>query len=107
MNMKSWWSEVPESSRSKLTFYNHPVSAEEFENVLNKSVKQSDYVVVKLDIDTPAVEMEILDVVDRHAHLIDEFFFELHFWFDGLDFGWNLQRNTPGLANVTTAVQTM
>ena len=47
--------------------------------------------VVKLDIDTPAIEQTIIAVLAQRpdlAALIDELFFEYHFDFDGLDFGW-------------------
>ena len=50
-----------------------------------------DFVVVKVDIDTPAAELTIMEAIaDRPeiAALIDEIFFEYHFWFDGLEFGW-------------------
>ena len=107
MNLQKWWREVPRETQPKLTFHNSPVSPGEFEKVLLDSVTRKDYVVIKLDIDTPDVEIRILDVVERHAHLVDELFFEYHFWLDGLDFGWGLKRKTPGIANVTTALHTM
>lgn len=56
-----------------------------------------DFVVVKVDIDTPAAELTIMEAIaDRPeiAALVDELFFEYHFDFDGLDFGWHIRR--PG-----------
>ena len=53
--------------------------------------KPEDFVVVKLDIDTPAIEQTIIAVLAQRpdlAALIDELFFEYHFDFDGFDFGW-------------------
>ena len=43
-------------------------------------------VAVKIDIDTPFAEFTIMvTIADRPeiAALIDEIFFEYHFWFDG------------------------
>jgi hypothetical protein len=44
--------------------------------------KPNDYVVVKLDIDKPLLEMalmkQLLDDGNQARHLIDEFFFEKH-----------------------------
>ena len=65
-----------------------------------------DFVVVKLDIDTPAIEQTIIAVLSQRpdlAALVDELFFEYHFDFDGLDFGWDL--NVQG--DVDTALGTM
>ena len=47
--------------------------------------------VVKIDIDTPAVELAIVEAIAERpeiAALIDELYFEYHFYFDGKDFGW-------------------
>ena len=63
--------------------------------------------VVKLDIDTPAIEQTIIAVLAQRpdlAALIDELFFEYqHFDFDGLDFGWG----TIVQGAVDTAIGTM
>ena len=57
-----------------------------------------DFVVVKVDIDTPAAELTIMEAIaDRPeiAALVDEIFFEYHFWFDGMvGPGWLIRR--PG-----------
>ena len=48
-------------------------------------------VAVKVDIDTPFAELAIVEAIaDRPdiAARVDELFFEYHFDFDGLDFGW-------------------
>ena len=68
--------------------------------------KAGDFVVVKLDIDTPAIEQTIIAVLAQRpdlAALIDELFFEYHFYYDGLDFGWG--DNVQG--DVDTAIGTM
>ena len=47
--------------------------------------------VVKIDIDTPAVELAIVEAIAERpeiAALIDELYFEYHFYFDGMGFGW-------------------
>jgi hypothetical protein len=109
MDAKKWWRRVSNETRKKLTFNNHPVTPREFEATLVRSTRPEDYVVVKLDIDTPFAENEIIDLVEKHAHLVDEFFYEYHFWFDGLDFGWgkNAYRRLRTTHNVTTAVRRM
>ena len=48
-------------------------------------------VAVKVDIDTPFAELTIVEAIaDRPdiAARVDELFFEYHFNYDGLDFGW-------------------
>ena len=65
-----------------------------------------DFVVVKVDIDTPAAELTIMEAIaDRPeiAALVDEIFFEYHFWIDGMSFGWG--DNVVG--DVDTAVALM
>ena len=107
MDLTRWWRYVPNATRKKLTFYNHPVSPSEFESTLVASTRPQDYVVVKLDIDTPHVETAILDIVEKHAHLVDELFHEYHFWFDGLNFGWGKNAHLRATHNVATAVRRM
>ena len=63
--------------------------------------------VVKLDIDNIKVEMTIIDVVMKHSHLVDELFFEYHYYFDGIDFGWGEQKNIKDIHNAWTAVNLM
>lgn len=74
-----------------------------------------DFVVVKVDIDTPAAELTIMEAIaDRPeiAALVDELFFEYHFHFDGMNFGWNepgpgaVNYEVPG-SDVDTAVGLM
>ena len=63
-------------------------------------------VAVKVDIDTPFAELAIVEAIaDRPdiAARVDELFFEYHFNYDGLDFGWGA--NTQG--DVDTAVGLM
>jgi|TARA_B100000530_G_scaffold274707_1_gene187593 hypothetical protein len=67
-----------------------------------------DFVVVKVDIDTPAAELTIMEAIaDRPeiAALVDEIFFEYHFYFDGMDFGWGSRAAYE--ADVDTAVGLM
>ena len=68
-----------------------------------------DFVVVKVDIDTPAAELTIMEAIaDRPeiAALVDELFFEYHFYFDGHDFGWGPQ-DAAALADVDDALLLM
>jgi hypothetical protein len=90
-----YWAQVPHRIHPFLHFYNIPVQSshkqplgsEEFtiEKFLRVLVKPQDFVSVKLDIDRSSIEMPIvLNILRRDKrsgfrHLIDEFFFELHF----------------------------
>lgn len=79
--MKSWYSRVPPSNRANITFINKPVDASDSSalGVLRRTARPEDFVVFKLDIDTPKVEQQILDVLlsdDATLGLIDEFFVE-------------------------------
>tara|TARA_B100000780_G_scaffold253311_1_gene200866 strand:- start:101 stop:457 length:357 start_codon:yes stop_codon:yes gene_type:complete len=105
--------------RAKTRFFEVPVTEGEldealagkpnpasFLQMLAVACKPEDFVVVKLDIDTPAIEQTIIAVLAQRpdlAALIDELFFEYHFYFDGLDFGW--KNVTQG--DVDTAIGTM
>jgi hypothetical protein len=86
--MPHWWSAVPPNMSHKITFKNIPVTASEFRKVLHKTARSQDFVIVKLDVDNTKVELEIIDVI-RKSGLVDELFFEYHYYFDGMDFGWN------------------
>ena len=114
-----WWGSAPASLRAKTRFFEVPVVEGEldealagkpnpssFLQMLASTSRPEDFVVVKLDIDTPAIEQTIIAVLSQRpdlAALIDELFFEYHFYFDGKDFGWG--ENVQG--DVDTALGTM
>lgn len=94
-----FWEKVPPIWRPYYHFYNTPVSSNSTHgNSLIRFVQQlateDDFVSLKIDIDTPPVEVAIaLNILrDRDvAKLIDEFFFELHFRCEILQYyGWGL-----------------
>ena len=67
----------------------HPANS--FLGVLEAAAVPDDFVAVKVDIDTMGVELTIVEALAERpelAALVDELFFEYHFHFDGLDFGW-------------------
>ena len=67
-------------------------------------------VAVKVDIDTPFAELAIVEAIaDRPdiAARVDELFFEYHFNYDGLDFGWKCHRAGRCQGDVDTAVGLM
>ena len=142
MDTKEWWKPVPASVRSRLTFYNIPISEEEEVDVEKKeeaaaagsraralgsargaeptttwaerdgtfsahllsAVSPEDFVAVKLDIDHRKTEAAIADAIRRRpevASRVDEFFFEYHFAFDDLDFGWHSGKGMPGAVDET------
>ena len=50
-----------------------------------------DFVVVKVDIDTSAIELALVEAIAERpevAALVDELYFEYHFYYDGMNFGW-------------------
>ncbi|CAE7509959.1 unnamed protein product [Symbiodinium natans] len=104
MNPNEWWSPLPDNIRERTRFYNIPVNetscqmstkglfAERgsFLHMLPYAAKPEDFVVVKLDIDG-GPELAIMEALIRFpelSSLVDEIFFEYHFWFDGGNFGW-------------------
>lgn len=87
---ESWWRRVPLRMREKIRFYNMPVDESTFLRFLNATAQPDDFVVLKVDVDG-GPELEIVRAVAERpelARLVDEIFFEHHFWFDGKDFGW-------------------
>jgi hypothetical protein len=101
---------------------NQPVSSHHNDSgSVLRAIKQiaweQDFVSVKLDIDTPEIEIPIfLDILhnDVYSDLIDEFFFELHFQCEFLMFcawGRNIPAEVHGFkmerSNVMKAFQTL
>lgn len=89
----AFWKAVPATLLGRVHFYNTPVQAEQFLELLATIVKPEDYVIIKLDLEGHKNHQELPIVHalrDRKefAHLVDELFFEAHFYFDGLNFGW-------------------
>ena len=103
---RNWWARVPETLKERIVFANEGVNATVFEAAL-LTVAPHEYVVVKLDIDNTRLEMSIIDVVIKHARLVDELFFEYHYYFDGLNFGWGSLANIRHTHNAWTAVNLM
>lgn len=103
-----WWRDVPVDVRSKLDFYNVPIDEtpnahadprdnSSFLRKLSVVAKPEDFVVLKVDIDG-GPELAIVEAIAASsslASLVDEIFFEYHFWFDGMiGPGWQIRR--PG-----------
>lgn len=82
-----YWKAVPPRIAPIVHFYNAPISADNssthsISRIIRELVHQNDFVSVKLDIDTPDVELPIAQELFRDSSLhslVDEFFFELHF----------------------------
>lgn len=87
-----YWDSVPAHMRSKLHFFNVPVEQEPTANpghsvinVLKASVRADDFVVMKVDVDNAAVEQSVVQTIATDptvAALIDELFFEHHFFYE-------------------------
>jgi hypothetical protein len=115
-----WWDDAGPEIRHKVRFFEVPVMEGElhdaiagtrnrnsFLQMLKIVAKPDDFVVVKLDIDTPAIEQTIIGTITQQpdlAALIDELFFEYHFHFDDLNFGWG---PLPESISVDAALATM
>ena len=80
---------------------------------LQEVARPEDFVVVKEDIEGQkgAPEAFIVEAIANRpeiAALVDEIFFEDHFWFDGLDFGWgNLTGSRDRVGDVDDALRLM
>ena len=108
LTMKDFLGEIPARVRAKVHYYedfvdegslkqaeeplsdpNHPVNS--FLEILESVVKPDDFVAVKVDIDTPNVELTIMEAIAERpkiAALIDELYYEYHYYIDGMNFGW-------------------
>eukprot|EP00966_Prymnesium_polylepis_P270716 6254178-Prymnesium_polylepis.1 len=78
-----WWADVPSWMRRKLTFFNEPTTAAGFFSFLRRTAHPADTVVVKVDIDHPLLENSIVEAIASTpdlAALVDELFFEYHFY---------------------------
>lgn len=85
-NPQRQWDFVPPEIKRKMSWYNIPLNASigHADNpftFIKALTKVEDYVVFKLDIDTPAVEVALIQQLMDDAELlalIDEFYFEHH-----------------------------
>lgn len=90
------FSELPKELWHKYQFFNWPASSNSSDassplHILKKIARPEDFVVLKLDIDKPDVEMEIIQelIKDRQLiELVDEFFFEYHVLFAPMNKDW-------------------
>lgn len=81
-----YWIGMPVEVRGRVHLYNMPASAVEDDvdnpwSVVLSMTEPEDYVVVKLDVDTPSVEMPLVDQLLRDPKLsarVDDFYFEHH-----------------------------
>ncbi len=104
--IKHWWESVPTDIKMKIKFYNTPVSVSELTESF-KYVSQSDYVIIKLDIDNTEVEMQLIQVIIDHSIFVDELFFEYHYYMDGMNFGWGNLTKYMHIHNATSAISLM
>ena len=82
-NPLAWMERVPHADRHMVHFYNEFVNSTDDSalGVLKRTARPDDFVVFKLDIDSPATEEEILQRLLAEPELrslIDEFIFEYH-----------------------------
>jgi hypothetical protein len=122
----SWWKNAPLKMRAKLHFINAPIEElpstqapqwsghrASFLALLNETASPDDFVAIKVDIEGQAggPELPIVRAIAEQpelTRLVDEIFFEYHYYFDGIDFGWG--PNIKALKehqNVDAALQLM
>ena len=95
----TFWQQLPADLIGRFTFINVGVETTGKFNpwsVLKNIAKPNDYVIVKLDIDTPALENSLIRQIlnDSALHtLIDEMFFEMHVSVEEMQVYWG---PTPG-----------
>lgn len=87
----AWWSAVPPDVRPRLTFINRPIRVgkdltDDPLLVIARTATREDFVVLKLDVDMFSLERELVREIltnergTNASFLIDELFFEYHFW---------------------------
>tara|TARA_B100000497_G_C7670941_1_gene404922 strand:- start:271 stop:1380 length:1110 start_codon:yes stop_codon:yes gene_type:complete len=121
-NPATWWKNVPVEWRHKVHFYNVFVEEESYEathaneyraeksdasflKMLPLVAKESDLVVLKVDIDG-GPELQIVETIANRPDLyilIDEMYFEYHYWYDGREFGWPKTINDGAMTRSATS----
>lgn len=101
-HMPNWWRSVPEVMRKKLTFFNEPVNLTDASalGVLEATSRPEDFVVLKVDIDSPNIELSLVHAIANRpelSRLVDELFFEYHLVVD------DARTRPKGFANSTVA----
>lgn len=101
------WNSVPPDIKRKSSWYNIPASSERGHpdnpwTFVRAIAKKEDFVVVKIDIDTPKVEiMLVMQLLEDEVllGLVDEFYFEHHVHGNPMQFrGWgNLRRKNENV----------
>ena len=95
------FSSLPEDLWHKYQYFNWPASSNSSDpssplRIIKTIAEPGDFVVLKLDIDTPEVEMAILRELLRDPELlelVDEFFFEHHVLFGPMNNAWFKSEN--------------
>jgi len=109
-NPSEHWNTVPPDIKRKSSWFNVPASSEKGHpdnpwTFVREIAKSNDFVVVKIDIDTPLVEVELVKQLLEDPvllRLVDEFYFEHHVHGSPMQFlGWGDLRGQkvsyPGL----------
>jgi len=90
------FSSLPKDLWHKYQYFNWPASSNASDqssplNIIKKIAQPGDFVVLKLDIDTPSVELPIVRELlndPKLLELLDEFFFEYHVSFAPMNPSW-------------------
>jgi hypothetical protein len=84
---QNFWAHVPIRYIGIYHFFNAPISSDTSSHhsptrLIQQLTTPEDFVAFKLDVDTPEIEIPIVQEILRNTsvqRLVDEFFFELHF----------------------------
>jgi hypothetical protein len=95
------FSDLPKDVWHKYQYFNWPASSNSSDvssplHIIKEIAQPGDFVVFKLDIDTPSVELPILRVLlgdPELLELVDEFFFEYHVLFGPMNESWFQSKN--------------
>lgn len=98
---------LPKELWSRYMYFNVPVSPDPAQSshpwsILLQIAKPDDYVIVKLDIDTPAVERSLVrQLLDNSSYsdIVDEFFFEHHVNTASMHHYWGLRDDSARLSH--------
>jgi hypothetical protein len=121
-----WWKDVPAEWRAKIHFLNTFVEEETLEatragefkveqkdasflKMFPLTAKPEDLVVLKVDIDG-GPELQIVETIANRPDLsvlVDEMYFEYHYYYDGRNFGWGKLTAQKSHANVDHAIALM
>jgi len=107
------YASIPDHMKGPLHWINMPVSPEEGHDdnpwtMLKKNFRPDDFIVVKLDIDTPSVEMPLFQQLlasPELQELVDVFYFEHHVEMDEMQTFWGAHGSGKTKGSLTESLE--